>query len=152
MARSDVSHEELLRFVVDEVDQARDIYQLASQLAPLLPISSFDELVRAEQKTKLTFRDTPFDIESLRAHIPSIVFPVDDVRGLVERLGHLVRMVPPHLGVDTGTAEGARRQMRFAAQLAPGLGLIQTRGLTAIAIDPNAEPQSIPGGRAGGNQ
>lgn len=47
MARSEVSAQELMRIVIDEVDQARDIYQLAEQLAGHLPIRSMDELVKA---------------------------------------------------------------------------------------------------------
>ncbi len=150
MAYIHISRQELLQLIVEEVDAARDILQLAEQLAPLLPIKSFDDLVRAEEKGRMRFRDTPFDIESLRAHIPAIAFPIEDARGLVERLGYLVQIVPEHLGVDTTSREGMRRQMRRSGMLAPGLGMVASRGLTAIVRDLSAELQSIPGspGRA----
>jgi hypothetical protein len=145
LPRTEFSKEELHGLIIEEVEEARDIHQLATQLAPLLPIKSFDDLLKAADSGRMVFRDTPFEVESLREHIPAVVFPVEDLRGLVERLGHLVRMAPSHLGVDMSSADGMRRQMRHGSLLAPGLGMVRSGGLTAIAVDRRAELQPIPG-------
>lgn len=138
-----IAREKLLELIVAEVDQARDIFQLAEQLAPFLPIKSFDDLKRAAEDRRLHFRDTPFDVESLRAHVPQIVFPIDDAQGLIERLGLLIRIVPEHLGVDVTSSDGARRRSRSSAMLGPALGTPTTRGLTAIVLDAGAKPHPI---------
>jgi hypothetical protein len=139
--------DELLRLVIEQVDDARDLLQLAEQLAPLLPIKSFDDLLRGGEKGRMRFRDTPFDVSTLRPYVPVIAFPIEDLRGLVERLGYLVRLVPEHMGVDISTPEGMRRQMRRSATLIPGLDLGARRGFTAIVREPAAEPQPIPAPR-----
>jgi hypothetical protein len=136
--------DDLLRLVVEEIDQARDVYELAQQLAPYLPIKSFDMLVRAVGKRPLRFRDTEFDLESLHGQLPGVAFPVEDLAGLVEKLGHLIRLVPPSLGVDMSTPSGVRRQMKSSAQLAPGLGVPATRGLIAIARSAGPGGQGSP--------
>lgn len=143
MARREYAQEELLRIVVEEFDDARDAFHLASQLAPHLPIRSLDELVKATGGT-LQFRDVSFDPETLRTHIPEMAFPVDDLTGLVQRIGYLIRVVPPHLGVQTDSESGARRQLKYAGQFTSGIGVIQQRGLTAIAVSPRGSaPTSV---------
>lgn len=146
MARSEVSAQELMRIVIDEVDQARDIYQLAEQLAGHLPIRSMDELVKALDGKQLRFRDTNFDVDSLASHIPSIAFPVDDPRGLVERIAHIVRMVPPAMGVDLESPDGIRRQLRHSSLLASNLGVIQNNNVAASAIVPGMTPPDLSSG------
>lgn len=138
MARPDISREELMRLVIDEVDQARDIYQLVEQLAGFLPIRSMDELAKATAGKQLRFRNADFDVDSLAGHIPSILFPVDDVQGLVERVGHIVRLAPPALGVDLESPDGVRRRLRHSSSLVDNLGLIQTANVAASTIIPGA--------------
>lgn len=133
---------ELHALIIAEVDDARDILQLAEQLVPLLPIKSFDELMKAGEKGRMQFRDTPFDVDSLRAFIPAITFPIEDARTLVERLAQMIRMVPPHLGVDVDSPSGMRRRMRRSGMLGPAMPMAIGRGMTAIAQDPNASAQS----------
>ena len=147
MAPPTYTQQELLKLIVDEVDEARDILRLAEQLAPLLPIKSFDDLARAGERGQMRFRDTPFDVETLRPYVPAIAFPVEDARALVQRLAYLVRIVPEHLGVDVTSEEGARRQMRRAGMLAPGVGAVSQRGLTAIVRDEKAELHQLHTGR-----
>jgi hypothetical protein len=137
MARTEIARDDLLKLIIEEVDEARDIHALAVQLLPHLPIRSFDELVKATAGKEMRFRDMAFDVESLRDHIPSIAFPVQDAAGLVERLGHIVRVAPPHLGVDVTTPAGARRQMRFMGVVSPGLEIIQgRRNSVATTVSP----------------
>ncbi len=125
---------ELMRLVINEVDQARDLYELAQQIAPHLPISSFDELTKINDGKRLRFRDAEFDVESLRAFVPAVVFPVQDLEGLVERLGHVLRMVPPEMGVDVTTESGMRRQLRNTGAVTPGIGLMSQRKSTASVL------------------
>ncbi len=146
MARTDVSKEELMRLVIEEVDQARDIFQLAEQLSDFLPIRSMDELVKATDGKEMRFRDATFTADTLAAHIPSIAFPVDDVRGLVERLGYLVRMAPPALGVDMESSDGIRRRLRQSSAISTNLGLIQANNVAASSIVPGMMPADFPPG------
>ena len=132
--------QDLLKLIVEEVDEARDIYRLAEQLAPLLPIRSFDDLVKAADGRPMQFRDAKFDVESLREYIPRIAFPVQDLRGLIERLGHIVRLAPPHLGVDVSTPDGARRQSRYSGMLGPGLESSQGRRMEIGTTIPHGKP------------
>lgn len=138
---NDYSREELLALVVDEVDDARDVYQLAEQLAPHLPIKSLDELVRATDGRQLRFRDAPFEVESVRPQLPGIAFPVEDLAGLVEKLGLLVRIVPPSLGVDFDGPDAARRQLHRDGGIAPGLLSPATRSITAMALPGGPPPE-----------
>lgn len=112
---------DLRDLVIEEVDDARDIYDFARQLEPLMPIESFDALVEATRERRLRFRDTEFDVESLHGMLPSIVFPVRDIGGLVARVGEIVRRVPPALGVDLDSESGAARVRRARGELTPGL-------------------------------
>lgn len=139
-ARDNVSEAELCRLIIEEVDQARDVYDLTLQLAPLLPIGSFEELVKAQEGRPMRFRDVEFDVESLAGYIPNVVFPVQDLRGLVERLGHLIRLVPDFLGVDTASEAGARRQLRSAGSIAPGIGMMSQQMVTASTLGPGMTP------------
>lgn len=133
-----------MRLVIEEVDQARDIYQLAQQLAPFLPIRSVEELMKAAGEKELRFRDSDFTIdERMAAHLPKIIFPVEDASSLVERLGHVVRMVPPAMGVDLDSSEGIRRRLRFASALGPNLGMIETGNVVATAIMPGMTPPEL---------
>lgn len=145
------AEQELYSLIIAEVDDARDILQLAEQLVPLLPIRSFDEMAKAGERGRMRFRDTPFDVESLRDFIPPITFPIENARSLVERLAQLIRMVPPHLGVDMESPSGMRRRMRQAGMPGMATPMSGGRSLTAIIRDPTAAPQSLPGevGRAG---
>lgn len=116
----EVDKEELRALVIDEVDEARDIYELAVQLARFMPIESFERLVEAAGDKPLRFRDAEFDVESLRGLIPEIAFPAKDARGLIVRLGQVVRAVPAALGVDLESESGARRISRANNALIPG--------------------------------
>jgi len=138
-----------MQLVIDEVDQARDIYQIVEQLAGFLPIRSMDELIKAVAGKQLRFRNADFDVDSLAGHIPAILFPVDDIRGLVERVGHIVRMAPPALGVDLESPDGIRRRLRYTSSLADNLGLIQTNNVVASPIVPGMIPTDTTPGSTG---
>ncbi len=125
-----MAERDLRDLVIEEVDDARDIYELASQLQRFLPIKSFDELAKAAGEKRLRFRDSEFDVESLRGVLPSIAFPAEDAEALVARLGHLVRVVPRSLGVDAESDQGARRIARARGDVVPGLA---TRPVNAVA-------------------
>ena len=150
VARSErISREELMQMVIEEVDHARDIQQLAEQFVEFLPIRSMDELIKAVGDKELQFRDTPFDVATLAAHIPSIAFPVEDARGLVERLGYIVRIAPPALGVDLESPEGIRRRLRHTSSLASNLGMMQANNVAASPIVAGAMPPDFTPGTAG---
>lgn len=125
--------QDLRALVIDEVDEARDIYALALQLEPHMPIESFDHLAKAVGDERLTFRDTAFDVESLRGLLPDIAFPAKDTQALVSRLGQLIRTVPQGLGVDTESEAGARRISRMRGDLIPGM-LTRPDNSAAVAV------------------
>jgi hypothetical protein len=141
LARQDYSEAELLKLVVEEFDEARDAFQLASQLAPHLPIRSLEELVKATEG-KLQFRDVVFDPASFETQIPEMAFPIVDLPGLVQRVGYLIRIVPPHLAVDPNSESGVRRRLKNVGQLTAGIGLVQQRGLTAMAVSTQVTPSA----------
>ncbi|WP_369069566.1 hypothetical protein [Kineococcus terrestris] len=122
---------DLRDLVISEVDDARDIYELAQQLEQFMPIESFDRLAEATRDRRLRFRDTEFDVESLRGLLPSIAFPVADLRSMVARLGELVRGVPPTLGVDLDSESGVARMRRARGELLPG---VAPRRDNAVAV------------------
>ncbi len=138
-----------MRLVIDEVDDARDILQLAEQLAGFLPIRSMDHLMKETEGKELRFRNATFTVDSMAAHIPSIAFPIDDVKGLVERLGHLIRMTPPALGVDLESPDGIRRRLRKSSAIGSNLGLMQTNNVAASAIIPGMRPADLSPGMTG---
>ena len=119
---NDYSREELLALVVDEVDDARDVYQLAEQLAPHLPIKSLDELVRATDGRQLRFRDAPFEVESVRPPAARHRFPRRGPRRASREAG------PPRTdraalaGGRLRRPHAARRQLHRDGGIAPGLG------------------------------
>ncbi len=144
MTASDKSSRDLRDLVIDEVDDARDIYDLARQLAEYLPIESFEALVKATEGRMLKFRDAEFDVVSLEGLVPSIVFPVLSERALVERLGEMVRVAPAHLGVDIDSEGGARRLLRARGQIAPGIGLPSRQATATLAMRAPTEPIADP--------
>lgn len=127
-----------LRLIIEESDAARDILQLVEQLAHALPIHSFDELRKACGPAGIIrFRGSEFHISQFDGLLPTFVFPIADERGLVERLGQLIRMVPPHIGQDPSDEETARRLMRQSFTF--GAGKRSTVG-TAIHLPAGAVP------------
>lgn len=107
------SREEVLRLIVEEVDAARDTYELVSQLEHALPIRSFEDLRKAAgEKGELRFRGTTFNVAEVEGLLPPWAFPVEDLRALVERVAHAVRLTPPDFAVDRTNPDFVSRQMR----------------------------------------
>lgn len=106
----------MLRLVVEACDDARDVYELAQQLAPLLPIKKFANI---EKLKTVKFRDQEFEVAMFADLIPSVAFPIDDVETLVRRVAGLVDAVPDFVGVQPDSSEFLRRQVERLAM--PGV-------------------------------
>ena len=110
---SAAERESIHRLIIDEIDQARDILQLVTQLERALPLKSVADLRKvANEKGQVHFRDATFDIAEILEVIPDIAFPIEDVRALIERVAMLVSIVPDHLGVDINNPERVKRRLR----------------------------------------
>lgn len=127
------SEEEILHLIIDEIDQAQDILQLVRQLEGVLPIRSFKDLYKAcDEEGKMVFRDTRFDLAIFEGEIPNIAFPIEDMRTLINRVGYLVRLVPPELGADPTKPENVKR--RLQRQPLMGIDRFSSRNLVGGAI------------------
>jgi hypothetical protein len=114
------------RLIIDEIDQARDVLQLVTQLERALPLKSAADLRKvADEKGHVQFRDGVFDIAEILEVIPDMAFPIEDVRSLVERVALLVSVVPEHLGVDINSPDRVKRRMR--RQLVSGMKGVSLR-------------------------
>jgi hypothetical protein len=103
---------ELLHLIVGEVDEARETLELVNQLQKELPIRRFDDIRRAVGPDgTIRFRGVAFPIRLFEDRIPKIVYPIEDVRALVERVVELVRMVPKFVANDPRNPENLKRQM-----------------------------------------
>ena len=69
-------NEDLRDLVIDQIDDARDLFVLAQQLEKYLPIESFEHLDAQVGDKSLRFRDSEFDLRSLAHVVPAIAFPV----------------------------------------------------------------------------
>lgn len=136
-------NEDLRDLVIDQVDDARDLLELAQQLEQYLPIESFKHLDAQVGDRSLQFRDSDFDLRSLGHLIPPIAFPVMSLSGLVERLGEVMRLVPPHLGVDVESEKGARRVLRSQGPLGM-FGGSRPQNAVGVAVSPGLTPPAVP--------
>ncbi len=110
--KNNVDSDELRRLIVEECDHARDVSQLVEQLAPLLPIKSFRDLL--ELKT-VKFRSKTFSTAMFEAIIPSIVFPIENVAALVRGVNMVVQATPDFMGVDPDEPKFTARMLRKRA-------------------------------------
>lgn len=113
---------ELLRYIVEEVDAARDTLELVQQFAGALPIRSYDEAIRAMgSEGVVRFRGARFDPRAFEHLVPSVVFPIETVQQLVSLAAQMVERIPSTVGNDLSNPETARRLMRRASlqSLAP---------------------------------
>ncbi len=136
-------NEDLRELVIDQIDDARDLYELARQMEKFLPIESFKHLDAQVGDRSLRFRDTEFDLRSLGHLIPPIAFPVMSLSGLVERLGEVMRLVPPHLGVDVESESGARRVLRSQGPLGM-FGVSRPQNAVGVAVTSGLTPPTAP--------
>jgi len=104
---------ELLRLVVAEVDQARDALELVEQVADLVPINSYEELVEGVGNDGLIrFRGARFDLRAFEAMVPAVVFPVISLQQLVSLAAHVAALIPGTVGSALDDPERARLLMR----------------------------------------
>lgn len=102
---------DLERLIIDEVDEARETYELVEQLIPALPIKHFGDL-RDATAGEIRFRGNPFDIGVFEDLLPDVLFPIDDVEKLVQLAYQAVQAAPPHITYDLEDPANARREMR----------------------------------------
>ena len=78
-ANNDNTDMNALQLIVEQVPQAREVYQLYAQLRKALPIKSFEDLRRAgDQEGMLYFRDEKASLTFFEGLIPEFIFPIVD--------------------------------------------------------------------------
>jgi hypothetical protein len=126
------SDHELLAAIVEEVDEARDVHELAKQLEHALPLRSFDDLVKAVgAKGTITFRGSPHTVANFVDIIPDILFPIDGVTKLVTLLAATVRLAPAHLRYSGNDESHAKVRLRR-------LGILGVQGSIGVLGKPRA--------------
>ncbi|HZZ62896.1 MAG TPA: hypothetical protein VFE63_17325 [Roseiarcus sp.] len=105
---------DLLRIIVEEVDEAREVHELARQLIHALPLRSMDDVAKAVGgHGNITFRGVPYTVANFANVVPSVLFPIDSVEKLVTLLAATVRLAPRRLprGPDDGYAKSRLRRL-----------------------------------------
>lgn len=109
------SKEDILQLLVEEVDEARETHELVMQLKEALPIRSFHDIITACSKNEgdIIFRGKPFDVSLFEEVIPSIIFPIEDIRTLIELVYIVViRLAPKYITYNLEIPENAKRHVR----------------------------------------
>jgi len=98
--------DETLQVIVENVPQSKEVLQLYRQLRQSLPILNFEKLENSgDLNGMIEFRDLRIPIELLKDFIPAFIFPINDEKTLIERLSHLVQVIPPFVGFDASKIE-----------------------------------------------
>jgi hypothetical protein len=140
------SNPDLLRAIVDEVDEAREVHELAQQLAHALPLKSFDEIGKAlGSQGMITFRGVPYKAADFVDVVPSVLFPIDSVEKLVTLLAATVRLAPRTLRRGPDDAH-QRAKLRRLGLL--GLGPIGVLGRPRRSAPPAHERDRAHDGKA----
>jgi hypothetical protein len=104
---------DLLRLIVDEVDEAREVYEVSEQLAGALPIRSFDDIAKAVgAEGSITFRGNVLDIRQFAALVPATLFPIEDPQTLVALVYQAVKMAPRTIQYAESDPHSAQRRLR----------------------------------------
>lgn len=103
---------ELLKVIIEEVDEAREVLELAQQLAPALPLRSFEDVHKAVDKGKIIFRGNEFNVRAFTALVPTLFFPIDDLQKLVALLYETVRLAPTTVAYNPNDPSHAARRLR----------------------------------------
>jgi hypothetical protein len=99
-------HYESLRVIIEQVPQSRELLQLFSQLHHSLPIPDFEALQNSgDENGMIKFRDMQIPIRVLKDFVPPFVFPINDENDLIERLSHLIQVIPAFIGFDSSKVE-----------------------------------------------
>jgi hypothetical protein len=107
-------HQELLALIVEEVDPAREVLELASQLVHALPLRSFEDVVKAAGGSgSLRFRGRSVGVHGFVEAVPEIIFPIDTEQKLVTLLYETVRRAPPWFRSESDTGAASRRLRRL---------------------------------------
>jgi hypothetical protein len=116
---------ELLRLIVEEVDEAREVYELAAQLAAALPIKSFDDIIKTMgDRGSIKFRGKELEVTQFADMVPATFFPIEDRQTLVALVYQAVKLAPrTHQYADSDPAN-ARRRLRRLGLLGLPTGLL----------------------------
>ena len=99
--------------IVQEVDEARETYEVVMQLMKAFPIGSFKDIQKVfGDKGTITFRGNPFEVDMFEGKIPDFIFPINDIRSLIELVYMLVRAARPTISYDMKIPENAKRHVK----------------------------------------
>jgi hypothetical protein len=105
-------NEKLMAAVVEEVDEAREVYELARQLAPALPLRSFEDVAKAVgPEGMITFRGNQRPVQNFADYVPGVLFPIDTVQKLVMLLYETVRLAPAWVKHNENDPKHAKRKL-----------------------------------------
>ena len=124
-----VSTAEMLKLIVEEVDEAREVQELVEQFHHALPLRSFDDAIKAVgQRGMIKFRGNAFDIRQFGALVPAILFPIDDAQKLVTLLYEVVRRAPKTIQYNETDPAAAKRHLRRLGILGAPVGVLGSLG------------------------
>jgi hypothetical protein len=102
----------LMAAVVEEVDEAREVYELARQLAHALPLETFKDVTKAVGADgMITFRSNPRPVRNFADYVPGVLFPIDTVQKLVALLYETVRLAPAWIRYNEDDPKHAKRKL-----------------------------------------
>jgi hypothetical protein len=126
---------ELVAIVVEEVDEAREVLELARQLVHALPLHTFEDVVKAVgPKGTISFRGRHSAVANFAGVVPGVLFPIDSVHKLVTLLYETVRLAPPSITYSDSDPAHAKRKLRRLGLLGLRQGSLGRRG----PLDPYA--------------
>lgn len=98
--------------VVEQVDEAREVYELARQLAHALPLRSFEDVKQAVGPDgMITFRGNRRPVQNFAEYVPGVLFPIDTVQKLVTLLYETVRLAPAWVKYNEDDPKYAKRKL-----------------------------------------
>lgn len=137
---SEPNDHELLTAIVNEVDEAHDVFELAKQLEHALPLRSFDDVVKAAgPRGTINFRGSPHTVANFVEAVPEVLFPIDSVPKLVTLLAATVRLAPVNL--HRADEDSARVRLRR-------LGILGVQGPIGVLGKPRRGARTAPAEQA----
>lgn len=136
---------ELALCILNEVDEAREVFRIGRQLVGIMPIKGFDQL---RKLGAIEFRGYKYGMAQFADLIPKTVFPIEDAQKLVLLLQQAVRIAPPPSAEDMEDDEMSARLLRRMSigmtsggrigPPSPGVGI----GPGSLAKAPNANTEN----------
>lgn len=141
-------HQALLAVIVEEVDEAREVLELAQQLVHALPLQSFEDVVKAVgPKREITFRGNPSTVANFAQLVPDILFPINTVEKLITLLYETVRLAPRRIRYSDDDPRHAKRKLRRLGILGANVGVLRGSSRSRRTLNQVNNEKVEPAGR-----